>query len=104
MTGPCAVLTGALLALAPGWAAAQPAESADMPRTPWGRPDLGGVWVNGTTTPLERPESFGDREFLREGEAEELPRQLFTDRLGRSRHRSVRWPSRAARRWPGTDR
>ena len=53
-----------------------------MPRTSWDRPDLGGVWVNGTTTPLERPESFGDREFLRAGEAEELPRQLFTDRLG----------------------
>ena len=82
MTGACAVLAGALLVLAPGWAAAQPAETADVPRTPWGQPDLGGVWVNGTTTPLERPESFGDREFLREGEAEELPRQLFTDRLG----------------------
>ncbi len=81
-TGPCAVLAGGLLALAPGWAAAQPAESADMPRTSWDRPDLGGVWVNGSTTPLERPESFGDREFLRAGEAEELPRQLFTDRLG----------------------
>ena len=81
-TGPCAVLAGALLALAPGWAAAQPAESADVPRTSWGRPALGGVWVNGTTTPLERPESFGDREFLREGEEEELGRPLFTDRLG----------------------
>ena len=81
-TGPCAVLAGALLALAPGWAAAQPAESADVPRTSWGRPALGGVWVNGTTTPLERPESFGGREFLREGEEEELGRPLFTDRLG----------------------
>ena len=82
MTGRCAVLAGALLVPAPGWAAAQPAESADVPRTPWGRPDLGGVWVNDTTTPLERAESFGEREFLREGEAEELERPLFTDRLG----------------------
>ncbi len=80
--GLLATLAGALLVLAPGWTAAQSAEDAGVPRTPWGRPALGGVWVNGTTTPLERPEPFGDREFLREGEEEELPRQLFTDRLG----------------------
>ena len=82
MTGPFAVLAGALLLLVPGWAAAQPAESADVPRTPWGRPALGGVWVNGTPTPLERPERFGEREFLKEGEEGELQRQLFSDRLG----------------------
>jgi hypothetical protein len=25
------------------------------PRTPWGAPDLQGIWSSGTTTPLERP-------------------------------------------------
>ena len=25
------------------------------PRTPWGDPDLQGIWTNTTTTPLERP-------------------------------------------------
>ena len=27
---------------------------ADVPRTPWGHPDLQGIWNNSTTTPLER--------------------------------------------------
>ena len=82
MTGPYAVLASALLLLVPGSAAAQPVESADMLRTPWGRPDLGGVWVNGTPTPLERPEPFGDREFLAAGEEAELRRLTVPDRLG----------------------
>jgi hypothetical protein len=29
-----------------------------LPRTPWGHPDLQGVWTNSTTTPLERPASL----------------------------------------------
>ena len=31
-----------------------PADSTTLPRTPWGHPDLQGVWNNSTTTPLER--------------------------------------------------
>src|SRR6187397_3629919 len=38
------------------------------PRTPWGQPDLQGIWNNGTTTPLERPAEFAGREFLTEQE------------------------------------
>src|SRR5215472_11866617 len=33
-------------------------------RTPWGDPDLGGSWSNATTTPLQRPGKYGNREFL----------------------------------------
>jgi hypothetical protein len=33
-------------------------------RTPWGDPDLQGIWNFGTITPLERPAQFGDRERL----------------------------------------
>jgi len=68
----CARVVAVLIVLAPGSTATQSPEGADIPRTPWGRPELNGVWVNGTTTPLERPEPFGDREFLAEGEEEEL--------------------------------
>ena len=32
-------------------------------RTPWGEPDLQGIWTE-VDTPFERPERFGDREFL----------------------------------------
>ena len=35
------------------------------PRTPWGEPDLQGVWRYEGVTPLERPKEFGAREFLR---------------------------------------
>ena len=31
-----------------------PSEGTTLPQTPWGHPDLQGVWNNSTTTPLER--------------------------------------------------
>jgi hypothetical protein len=49
----------ALVVLAPVAAVGQSA-----PRTPWGHPDLQGTYTNKTTTPLERPDSLADREFL----------------------------------------
>ena len=48
------------------------AQSPSVPRTPWGVPDLNGVWDFRTLTPLERPEEYGDREFLTEEEAQAL--------------------------------
>ena len=30
----------------------------ETPRTPWGDPDLQGMWVNNIATPLERPDAF----------------------------------------------
>ena len=39
------------------------------PRTPWGAPDLGGVWDFRTLTPLERPEALGDKAVLTPEEA-----------------------------------
>ena len=38
--------------------------TAQAPRTPWGEPDLLGIWSNTYVTPLERPKQFGNREFL----------------------------------------
>ncbi len=49
--------------------AAVAAQSQDAPRTPWGDPDLGGVWDYWTFTPLERPEALADRATLTEEEA-----------------------------------
>lgn len=37
-------------------------------RTPWGHPDLQGVWDYRTITPLERPRDLGDREFYTDEE------------------------------------
>ena len=33
-------------------------------RTPWGDPDMQGIWTNTTTTPLERPEDLADKAVL----------------------------------------
>ena len=62
----------AVLVLTPVFAAAQPAETAEAPRTPWGAPDLQGVWDFRSLTPLERPADLADRAFLTEEEAAEL--------------------------------
>jgi hypothetical protein len=43
-----------------------------MPRTPWGDPDLQGVWDYKTITPLERPQNLAGREFLTTDEADQL--------------------------------
>jgi hypothetical protein len=41
---------------------------APEPRTPWGHPDLQGVWNVASGTPLERPENYAGREFLTDEE------------------------------------
>ena len=55
----------ALVLSAPAPALAQ----TESPRTPWGAPDLQGVWDFRTITPLQRPEELGDQAFLTEEEA-----------------------------------
>ncbi len=42
------------------------------PRTPWGDPDLQGVWDYRSITPLERPHELGDREFYSDEEVAQL--------------------------------
>jgi hypothetical protein len=54
-------------------------------RTPWGDPDLQGVYTFATPTPMERPEELGDKEFyteaeLAEQEAETADRNAARDR------------------------
>jgi hypothetical protein len=51
------------------------AKASAPPRTPWGAPDLQGVWDNHTITPLERPDNQAGREFLTEQEVAELEQQ-----------------------------
>ena len=75
----------AVLTLIPAAAAAQTA-----PRTPWGAPDLNGVWSHGTATPLERPERQGGRELLTADEIAEVnAAQRSTDGVGA--RRAVWW-------------
>ena len=56
------------------------AQSEDwtVPRTPWGDPDLQGIWTNENTgTPMQRPARFGDREFLTDEEVAELEQEAL---------------------------
>lgn len=48
------------------------AEGYQAPRNSWGHPAIGGIWSNGTTTPFERPEKFGDQLILTEAQAAEI--------------------------------
>ena len=52
-------------------AAAMPPAADAQDRTPWGDPDLQGVWANDAVTPLERPAGLGARELLTDEELAE---------------------------------
>jgi hypothetical protein len=84
-------VTGAVLATALGLVACGDRQAAPEsaaggsapaagthPRTPWGDPDLQGMWpldyINGT--PLQRPEAFGERRFLTDEEYAERAERL----------------------------
>jgi hypothetical protein len=43
-------------------------------------PDLQGMWLNDTATPLERPRAFGDKATLTDAEAREYERRYQLDR------------------------
>jgi len=48
---------------------------APSPKTPWGEPDLQGIWTDETDTPLQRSPRFGNQEFFSEAERADLDRQ-----------------------------
>ena len=62
------------------------AEEYLVPKTQWGQPDLQGVWNFASNVPTERPEEFGDRQFLTEEEVLAAQRERFS--IGRRREAS----------------
>src|SRR5579871_2782078 len=60
-------------------AAAQAPASAAAPSppliTPWGEPDLQGIWTDETDTPLQRSPKFADQEFFTDAQRADLDRQ-----------------------------
>ena len=72
-------------------AAGQTAVAEDgwtMPRTPWGVPDLQGIWTNATLTPMERSETLEDTSVLTAEAAAEIEEQSAESRLERDRSNS----------------
>ena len=61
-----------------------PSRQADVAPTPWGDPDLQGIWTSSGATPFERPDDYQGRETLSNeevaqfrGAAEERSQQLL---------------------------
>src|ERR1700681_4571911 len=44
-------------------------------KTPWGDPDLQGIWTDEFDTPLQRPAKYANQEFFTEAQREELDKQ-----------------------------
>src|SRR5262245_30024564 len=55
------------------------AKKYTAPKTPWGDPDLQGVWNDATSTPLQRPANVGEKGVLSDEEAEEFQASLAHD-------------------------
>lgn len=60
------VVVGMLLVLV------EPGQAQTASRTPWGDPDLQGLWNNQTVAPLERPATLANKPFWTEAEAAEV--------------------------------
>jgi hypothetical protein len=68
-------------AQAPVASAAAPAPTLT---TPWGEPNLQGIWTDETDTPLQRSPRYADQEFFTEAQRAELDRQRSA-MMGRER-------------------
>ena len=74
LVGPSTVIV--VMSLTPvaaaGKAQPAPADPSTPSRTPWGDPDLQGIWTNANLTPFERSEEFTGKQVLTEEEAAEF--------------------------------
>jgi len=71
------------------------ARPGTVTRTPWGDPDLQGVWNYSVDMPLERPREFGSRAYLTEEEVAERERAQIQRRRGIDGGRSASGPGSA---------
>src|SRR5437773_12109968 len=75
--GVAAVITAVvvLLKLAPVTRAGDAVRAGPAPKTPWGEPDLQGIWTNNYEIPLQRPARYANKEFFTDEERAELDQQ-----------------------------
>ena len=67
-------LRSLVLASVAAAASASPAENP-AERTPWGEPDLQGIWTDETDTPLQRPAKYANQELFTEAQRAELDKE-----------------------------
>src|SRR5258706_7011331 len=62
-----------------GTSAQAPAASGTAPapglKTPWGEPDLQGIWTDEADTLLQRPAKYANQEFFTDAQREELDKE-----------------------------
>jgi len=58
--------------------------AAPVLKTPWGEPDLQGIWTDESDTPLQRPAKYANQEFFTEAQRTELDKERAA-LLGRNR-------------------
>jgi hypothetical protein len=68
------VLALVIATVSQGTGAAQ--STPAVPRTPWGHPDLQGIWSSATITPFERPSEWAGKEFLTAEEAAAFEKRI----------------------------
>jgi hypothetical protein len=69
-----ASLSTPTFAQAPAGSATVPSAATGL-KTPWGEPDLQGIWTEEFDTPLQRPARFATQEFFTQAQRQELDRQ-----------------------------
>src|SRR5262249_18495232 len=62
-------------------------------KTPWGEPDLQGIWTDENDTPLQRPARYANQEFFTPEQRAELDR-VRTNLLNNERERTERGTAR----------
>jgi hypothetical protein len=53
----------------------KPPAAAQALKTPWGEPDLQGIWMDESDTPLQRPAKYANQEFFTEAQRAELDKE-----------------------------
>jgi len=116
-----AAATALILVSIDSTAAQAPAPSGTAPApalvTPWGEPDLQGIWTDEFDTPFQRPAPYVNQEFFSEAQREELDQErsaqvgrrlterdlaggynfaIWMTRKRTGTRRSARWPDSAA--------
>src|SRR5258705_11501537 len=79
-----AAAVGAVIAVSITGTSAQAPAAAKAPKTPWGEPDLQGIWTDETDTPLQRSPKYVNQEFFTEVQRAELDKARAA-LLGRDR-------------------
>jgi hypothetical protein len=78
-----AIVALALVVVSVSTSAQAPAPAQAI-KTPWGDPDLQGIWTDETNTPLQRSQRFANQEFFTEDQRAELDKQR-SELLGRNK-------------------